>query len=44
MTIGGSGVEPEALRALALSLRELSFERWTIELGDRLLVDEPEER
>ena len=44
VTIGGSGVEPEALRALALSLRELSFERWTTELGDRLLVDEPEAR
>ena len=42
--IGGSAVEPDALRALARSLREVSLEEWTRELGDRLFVDEPEER
>jgi len=42
--VGGAGVDPEAVRALARSLRAVPFERWERELGERLLVDEPEAR
>ncbi len=44
VTVGGSGVEPEVVRALARSLRQVSPTRWEDELGDRLLIDEPEPR
>lgn len=42
--VGGHGVEEAVLRDLAKSLRAMPRDAWRERLGDRLLVDEPEQR
>jgi hypothetical protein len=46
VTVGGSGagIDAEVLRRFADGLRALSYDDWVEAMGDRLLVDEPEER
>ena len=42
IAIGGRAVSEEQLRAFASSLEERDHEAWRSELGERLLVDEPD--
>ncbi len=44
LTVSGRGVTEEELRAFAVSLVELDRDAWRRELGERLLVDEPDSR
>ncbi len=44
VSVRGDGITPEEMRAFAASLDDVSFSDWKRQLGDRLLIDEPEDR